>query len=392
MASRASAVSSTPAPCRATATTSDSVSGPIPTAMRSMRVTVLRIGAGSPHRGAARLGSQTRYGRGMRAVVITEPGGPDVLRVEDVPDPEAQADEVVLDVAACAVNRADLMQREGHYPPPPGASEILGMECSGTISAVGDAVAGWSVGDEVCALLAGGGYAEKVAVPVGQLMAVPSGVSLVDAAALPEVTCTVWSMLFGSAAGRLRPGERFLVHGGSSGIGTMAIQLAHGRGAQVFATAGSAKKLEFCRQLGADVAINYRDEDFTSRIAHETDGAGVDVILDNMGASYLPGNVAALATGGRLIVLGLQGGRKGELDLGALLTKRATVHAAGLRGRPQQQKADIVAETQANVWPMIESGAVRPVIDRVLTLDEAGEAHRAVEASEHIGKVLMRAR
>jgi len=327
----------------------------------------------------------------VRAVVISEPGGPEVLRVEDVPDPEPQPDEVVVDIAACAVNRADLLQRQGHYPPPPGASDILGMECSGTISAVGDGVAGWSVGDQVCALLAGGGYAERVAVPVGQLMAVPAGVSLIDAAGLPEVTCTVWSMVFGAGAGRLSPGERFLVHGGSSGIGTMAIQLAHGRGAEVFTTAGSAAKLDFCRGLGADVAINYRDEDFARRVNEETGGAGVDVVLDNMGAPYLPRNLASLAIGGRLIVLGLQGGRKGELDLGALLTKRATVHAAGLRGRPKQQKADIVAETQANVWPMIESGAVRPIIDRVLTLDDAGEAHRVVEASEHVGKVLMRA-
>jgi putative PIG3 family NAD(P)H quinone oxidoreductase len=328
----------------------------------------------------------------MRAVVIREPGGPEVLEVQDVPDPQPRADEVIVDVAACAVNRADLLQRQGNYPPPPGASEYLGMECSGTISALGDGVAGWSVGDEVCALLAGGGYAEKVAVPVGQLLSVPHGVSLIDAAGLPEVACTVWSMVFGPLAGRLQPGERFLVHGGTSGIGTMAIQLAHGRGAQVFATAGTPRKVQFCRDLGAAVAVNYREEDFEDRIAKETDGGGVDVILDNMGAMYLPRNMTALATGGRLIVLGLQGGRKGEFDLGALLAKRATVHAAGLRGRPAGQKAEIVAETQANVWPMIEAGTVRPVIDRVLTLDDAPEAHRLVESSEHIGKVLMRAR
>ena len=270
----------------------------------------------------------------MRAVVIREPGGPEVLEVQDVPDPQPRADEVIIDVAACAVNRADLLQRQGNYPPPPGASEYLGMECSGTISALGDGVAGWSVGDEVCALLAGGGYAEKVAVPVGQLLSVPHGVSLIDAAGLPEVACTVWSMVFGPLAGRLQPGERFLVHGGTSGIGTMAIQLAHGRGAQVFATAGTPRKVQFCRDLGADVAVNYREEDFEDRIAKETDGGGVDVVLDNMGAMYLPRNMTALATGGRLIVLGLQGGRKGEFDLGALLAKRATVHAAGLRGRP----------------------------------------------------------
>jgi len=328
----------------------------------------------------------------MRAVVIEEPGGPDVLRVAEVPDPQPAADEVVIDVAACAVNRADLLQRQGFYPPPPGASDVLGMECSGTISAVGDEVAGWAVGDEVCALLAGGGYAEKVAVPVGQLLPVPAGVSLVDAAALPEVTCTVWSMVFGAEAGRLHPGERLLVHGGASGIGTMAIQLAAARGAQVFTTAGSAAKLEACRRLGADVLIDYKNEVFEQRVLDETGGAGVDVVLDNMGAAYLGRNLTALATGGRLIVLGLQGGSKGELDLGALLTKRATVHAAGLRWRPKAQKAAIVAETQAHVWPLIEDGTVRPVVDRVLSLGEAGEAHRVVEASEHVGKVLMRAR
>ena len=228
--------------------------------------------------------------------------------------------------------------------------------------------------------------------PVGQLMPVPEGVSLVDAAALPEATCTVWSMVFGPLAGRLQPGERFLVHGGTSGIGTMAIQIAHGRGAEVFATAGTPRKVAFCRELGADLAINYRDDVFEDVIAEHTDGRGVDVVLDNMGASYLPRNVAALGTGGRLIVLGLQGGTQGELDLGALLAKRATVHAAGLRGRPAAQKADIVAETQDAVWPMIEAGTVRPVIDRVLTLDDAAEAHRLVDSSEHIGKVLLRVR
>ncbi|MDP9117241.1 MAG: NAD(P)H-quinone oxidoreductase [Actinomycetota bacterium] len=324
----------------------------------------------------------------MRAVVVTEPGEPEVLRVQQVPDPTPGPSEVIVRVAATAVNRADLLQRQGNYPPPAGAPPYLGMECSGTIVELGDSVAGWSVGDQVCALLAGGGYAELVAVPVGQLMPIPAGVGLVDAAALPEVTCTVWSMVFG--AGRLHPGESLLVHGGSSGIGTMAIQLAHQRGSFVYATAGTPRKVAVCRELGADVAINYRDDEFEQRILSESGGAGVDVVLDNMGASYLPRNLTALATGGRLIVLGLQGGRKAELDLGVLLVKRATVHAAGLRGRSLQAKADIVAETQYAVWPMIESGAVHPVIDRVLTLDDAAEAHRLVESSEHIGKVLLR--
>jgi putative PIG3 family NAD(P)H quinone oxidoreductase len=324
----------------------------------------------------------------MRAVVVAEPGGPEVLEVREVADPEPRQGEVLVRVAATAVNRADLLQRQGNYPPPHGASPYLGLECSGTIAAVGESVAGWGVGDEVCALLSGGGYAELVTVPVGQLMPVPAGTALVDAAALPETTCTVWSMVFG--AGRLQPGESLLVHGGTSGIGTMAIQLAHQRGARVFATAGTPRKVGFCRELGADVAINYRDEAFDERVLAETGDAGVDVVLDNMGAVYLPRNMRSLAVGGRLIVLGLQGGRKGELDLGILLAKRATVHAAGLRARPLQQKAEIVAETQHAVWPLIEAGSVRPVIDRVLTLDDAAEAHRLVESSEHIGKVLLR--
>jgi len=324
----------------------------------------------------------------MRAVVVTESGGPEVLEVQDVPDPEAKPGEVIVRVAATAVNRADLLQRQGNYPPPHGAAPYLGLECSGTIAALGESVAGWNVGDEVCALLAGGGYAELVAVPVGQLMPVPHGTSLVDAAALPETSCTVWSMVFG--AGHLQPGERLLVHGGTSGIGTMAIQLAHQRGAVVFATAGTPRKVEFCRELGADVAINYRDEVFEDRVLAETGGQGVDVVLDNMGALYLSRNISSLAVGGRLVVLGLQGGRKGELDLGALLAKRATVLAAGLRSRPLQQKAEIAAETVHAVWPLIESGAVRPIIDRILRIDDAAEAHRLVESSEHIGKVLLR--
>jgi putative PIG3 family NAD(P)H quinone oxidoreductase len=323
-------------------------------------------------------------------VVITEPGGPEVLEVAEVPDPRPRPDEVLVDVAATAVNRADLLQRQGNYAPPPGASPYLGLECSGTIAEVGAQVAGWRIGDQVCALLSGGGYATRVAVPAGQLMHVPANVALVDAAALPEVTCTVWSMVFGPLTGRLQPGERLLVHGGSSGIGTMTIQLARQRGAIVFATAGTSRKAEACRALGAAVAINYRDEVFDDRVLDETSGAGVDVLVDNMGALYLPRNLRALAIGGRLIVLGLQGGRKGELDLGTLLAKRASVHAAGLRGRSAADKATIVAETEHAVWPMIESGAVRPVIDRVLALEDAAEAHRLVESSEHIGKVLLR--
>ena len=320
----------------------------------------------------------------MRAVVITEPGGPDVLQVQDVADPVPGPGEVLIDVAATAINRADLLQRQGHYDPPPGTSPYLGMECSGTIAALGDGVTGWQVGDAVCALLAGGGYAERVTVPAGQLLHVPRGLSIVDSAALPEVTCTVWSMVFD--IGRLQPDETLLVHGGASGVGTMAIQLAHRHGARVIATAGSQRKLDACRELGADVAVNYREQDF-AEVAQST--GGVDVVLDNIGAAYLARNVTALAAGGRLVVLGLQGRRKTELDLGAMMTKQAGLHAATLRARPLDQKAKIVAATEAFVWPMIESGDVRPVIDRTLPLDAAAEAHRIVEASEHIGKVLL---
>jgi putative PIG3 family NAD(P)H quinone oxidoreductase len=326
----------------------------------------------------------------MRAVTVSEPGGPDVLGWTEVPDPVCGPGEVIVDVTATAVNRADLLQRQGFYPPPKGASKILGLECSGVVSEVGEGVTGWSVGDEVCALLSGGGYAERVAVPAGQLLPRPSGVELATAAALPEVTCTVWSNVFLLAG--LRRGESFLVHGGSSGIGTMAIQLAARGGARVFTTAGTAAKLDVCRELGAEGTINYRDEDFVERIRDETGGAGVDVVLDNMGAKYLARNIDALAVGGRLVVIGMQGGTKAELDLGRLMAKRASVHATALRSRPatgRGGKAEIVAAVRHDVWPDVERGVVRPIVDRRLPMSRAAEAHRVVEASEHIGKVLL---
>src|SRR3954447_12379908 len=326
----------------------------------------------------------------MRAVPLSQPRGPRVLGWGEVPDPICGPGEVLVDVVAAAVNRADLLQRQGHYPPPPGASEVLGLECSGVIGEVGDGVTGWAVGDEVCALLAGGGYAERVAVPAGQLLPRPAGVELATAAALPEVVCTVWSNVFMLAG--LRRGDTFLVHGGSSGIGTMAIQLAARAGARVFTTAGSQAKLDVCRELGAEVGVNYRDEDFVERLREETDGAGVDVVLDNMGAKYLARNVDVLATGGRLVTIGMQGGTKAELDLGKLMAKRAAVHATTLRSRPPTGpggKAEIVAAVRHDVWPDVERGVVRPIIDRRLPMSRAAEAHRVVEASEHIGKVLL---
>jgi putative PIG3 family NAD(P)H quinone oxidoreductase len=323
----------------------------------------------------------------MKAVVITEPGGPEALQLAEVPDPVAGPGEVVLRVAASAVNRADLLQRMGHYPPPPGAPAWPGLEASGTVAEVGAGVEGWSVGDRATALLAGGGYAERVAVPAGQLLPVPDGLDLVDAAALPETTCTVWSNVFMLAG--LQPGEVFLVHGGAGGIGTTAIQLAHQVGAQVAVTAGTADKLALCAELGASILVNYREQDFVRVVREATGGHGADVVLDNMGAKYLARNVDLLATSGRLVVIGLQGGNRGELDLGTLLQKRAAVLATTLRARPAQEKAAIVASVREHVWPLLAAGTLRPVIHSRFPLDQAADAHRLVESSQHVGKVLL---
>ena len=323
----------------------------------------------------------------MYAMTIPEPGGPDALVWAKVPDPTPAEGEVLVEVAATAVNRADLLQRQGFYNPPPGASAYPGLECSGRITKLGPGVAGWAVGDEVCALLAGGGYAQKVAVPVGQLLPIPKGLGLVAAAALPEVACTVWSNVFMVA--HLRPAETVLLHGGASGIGTMAIQLAKAVGAKVLVTAGSAKKLDRCLELGADVGINYREQDFVEAVREATGGAGTDVILDIMGAKYLQRNVDALAVNGRLVIIGLQGGVEGQLNLSTLLAKRAAVAATSLRPRPLAEKAAIVAAVREHVWPLIESGVVKPVVDRVLPLTEAAAGHRAVEAGEQVGKVVL---
>ena len=326
----------------------------------------------------------------MHAVVVTEPGDVDVLRWAEVPDPSPGDGEVVIEVAASAVNRADLLQRQGFYPPPPGASDIIGLECSGRIASVGPGVDGWAVGNEVCALLSGGGYAEQVAVPAGQCMPIPAGIDLVTAAALPEVACTVWSNVVQVA--RLAAGESFLVHGGSSGIGTMAIQVAKALGAgPVLCTVGSSDKASACEALGADVAINYRDEDFSARAREATGGRGVDVILDIIGAKYLAANLSTLAPDGRLAIIGMQGGSKAELDLGLLMRARAAISVTTLRGRPAAQKAAVCRAVVESLWPLVEAGQVKPVVHTTFPMSEVAKAHRLVDESTHIGKVLLTA-
>jgi putative PIG3 family NAD(P)H quinone oxidoreductase len=323
----------------------------------------------------------------MRAVGCEGSGDVDVLRWDQVDDPKLGPDQVVVTVVASAVNRADLMQRQGFYPPPPGVTEVLGLECSGRISQLGDGVSNWSVGDEVCCLLAGGGQAESAVVPVGQVMPVPAGVDLVTAGGLPEVCCTIWSNVVQVAS--LSAGEVLLVHGGSSGIGTLAIQVGKALGATVIATAGSADKVALCRDLGADLAINYRDEDFVELTRNATDGHGADVVLDIVGAKYLSRNVDVLATNGRLVVIGMQGGMTAELDLSVLLRKRAAVHATSLRSRPLPEKAAICAAVVDGLWPMIADGRVRPIVGATYPMDRVAEAHQLVADSGHTGKVLL---
>ncbi len=320
----------------------------------------------------------------MRAVTAPEPGGPEALVVTELPDPEPGPGEVVIDIVASAVNRADTLQRKGFYPSPEGASEVLGLECSGRISAVGAGVEGWTVGDEVCALLSHGGYAERVAVPAGQVMPVPAGVDLLRAAGIPEVACTVWSNVFMIAG--LQPEETLLVHGGAGGIGNFAIQLAKALGARVLTTAGSPEKLELCESLGADRAINYHDEDFVEVVKA---AGGADVVLDNMGAKYLSRNVDALATEGRLVVIGMQGGTKAEIDLGVLMGKRGAVIATSLRARPAEEKAAICASVVEHVWPLIGEGKVRTLVHEEVPFENAGRAHELMESGSHSGKILL---
>ncbi|MGH3776270.1 MAG: NAD(P)H-quinone oxidoreductase [Pseudonocardiaceae bacterium] len=323
----------------------------------------------------------------MRAITITEYGGPEGLQITEQPDPRPGPGEILIDVAATAVNRADLMQRQGRYPPPPGASEILGLECAGTVAELGEGASGFAVGDEVCALLAGGGYAEQVAAPAGQVMPVPPGVDVVTAGGVPEVACTVWSTVVMHAG--LAAGELLLVHGGSGGIGTHAIQVGRALGAQVATTAATAR-LPRCAELGAQILIDYREQDFAELLK-----ARADVILDNMGARYLARNLATLAPDGRLVVIGFQGGTTAELDLAALLPKRTSVAAIGLRGRPvdgPHGKAAICADVVARLWPMFGDGKVKPVVHATLPLAQAAQAHRLLEAGGAVGKILLTTR
>lgn len=324
----------------------------------------------------------------MHSIVVASKGQ---LTWQEVTDIAPGEDEILIKISAAGVNRADLLQAAGKYPPPPGASETLGLEVSGTIAALGDGVTGWDVGQPVCALLAGGGYAEYVAVPAPQVMPVPESVPLQHAAALPEVACTVWSNLVMTAG--LSAGQLVLVHGGASGIGTHAIQVGVALGCRVAVTAGAKNKQDLCAELGAEIVIGYRDEDFVERVRAETDGAGADVILDIMGAAYLDRNVDALAPDGRLVIIGMQGGVKGELNIGKLLGKRAGVIATALRSRPVSgpaSKGEIVTEVVANVWPLIAAGEVRPIIGAEFGIEQAGEAHELLESGDVSGKILLR--
>jgi putative PIG3 family NAD(P)H quinone oxidoreductase len=319
----------------------------------------------------------------MRAVVVDEPGGVDALRVVDRPDPVPGPGEVLVRVRAAGVNRPDLLQRQGLYQPPPGATDILGLECSGEVAALGAEVTGFSVGDEVCALVAGGGYAELVPVPAGQVAPAPEGIDLVDAGGLMETTCTVWSNIV--MVGCLEAGQRLLVHGGASGIGTTAIQIGTALGARVATTVGSADKAAMCRELGADIVVNYREQDFAEELRDDP----ADVVLDIIGAKYLAANVAVLAPGGRLVVIGMQGGTKAELDLHALMQHWGSVIGTLLRPRSIEDKSEIVAQTVEHVWPMIADGRVRPIVHATFPLDDVAQAHQVLEESSHVGKVVL---
>ncbi len=324
----------------------------------------------------------------MFAITQKAAGGPETLEWTKVPDPRPEPGEVIIDVTATAVNRADILQRQGHYPPPPGASEVLGLECSGTIVSVGAALTLDRIGERVTALLPGGGYAQKVAVPVGQVMTVPEGVSLLDAGALPEVACTVWSNL--KWVLNLREGESILIHGGGSGIGTMAIQVAKAMGAKVVVTAGSQAKLNTCAALGADVLINYNDADFVEVVTKEL--GGVDAILDNMGAAYLERNIEALKRNGRMVIIGTQGGATTEFNILQALRKNVSISATSLRARPDNEKAAICREVEKVIWPWITDGTIKPIIDRIMPIEQAAAAQQLLENGEATGKVVLQVR
>ena len=324
----------------------------------------------------------------MLCIEISSPGGPEALVPAERPDPVHGPGEMLIRVAAAGVNRPDILQRKGHYPPPPGASDVPGLEVAGTVEALGANVRGWRVGDRVCALLSGGGYATKCAAPAPQCLPVPASMDFAQAAALPETFFTVWTNVF--ERGRLQPGESLLVHGGTSGIGTTAIQLAVARGARVFATAGSDEKCRACEQLGATRGINYRTEDFAAVVKEHTGGRGVDLVLDHIGASYFERNVKSLAVDGRLVQIGLMGGgTSATLDLNQVLRRWLTVTGSTLRNRTVEQKGEIADALRCEVWPLLESGAVKPVVYRTFPLIEAAEAHRLMESSEHIGKIVL---
>jgi len=323
----------------------------------------------------------------MIAIEIRPPGHPDVLVPVERPRPEPGSGEVLIKVAAAGVNRPDVMQRQGRYPPPPGAPDIPGLEVAGTIAAIGPGVSGWRQGEDVCALVSGGGYAEYCVAPAPQCLPVPHGLDLAGAAAIPETFFTVWTNVF--ERGRLAAGESILIHGGSSGIGTTAIQLARARGARVFVSAGSAEKCVACERIGAERAINYRETDFLAAIRDLTGGRGVDVILDMVGGEYFARNVDALAVEGRLVEIATLHGARAEITIPTIMQRRLTITGSTLRARSVAEKGAIARAVQANVWPLVESGAVKPIIFRTFPLASASEAHRLLESGQHIGKLVL---
>jgi NADPH2:quinone reductase len=323
----------------------------------------------------------------MRYIYAERPGGPEVLVVKEGPPPVPGSGEVLIRVYAAGINRPDIMQREGKYPPPAGASPLLGLEVAGEVSAVGGGVSRWSEGDQVCALTNGGGYAEFVTAPAGQCLPVPAGLRMEEAAALPETFFTVWTNVFDRAS--LKEGESFLVHGGSGGIGTTAIQMAKQRGARVFTTAGTGEKCTACRRLGAEIAVNYREDDFVQVLKEATDGRGVDVILDMIGGEYVSRNLNLAATDGRVVNIAFQKGSRVEIDLMKVLIKRLTLTGSALRPRTPEAKAEIAAKLEAEIWPLIESDRIRPVMAATFLLEKAADAHRLMEQGSHIGKIVL---